>query len=175
VAHPETNLASNLQQTPTFYNPQFDYTKARTNDFRGSGIRDYAGLVNFVKANPNTAFAQDLLARFGDLSNWNQADVEGQLGVKGRYGRGIFGGGDLSDMLRSMASWAGTKQAEYDRGTNYHWADDGHGGFTQVAGSSPNGYGVGRLTGNTYYQNQQVDGTSQNTTPTTGFGQHIID
>lgn len=132
------------------YNPQFDYSQG-AKALGGLGIRDYAGMVNFVKANPNHPLAQDLLARFGAVNEWDKAKVEGTLGIRGRYGRGIFGGGDLSDMYRNMAAWAGTRRAEYDRDNRYHWDIDTNGNFVQVPGSAPTGYGVGKVTDTIYY------------------------
>lgn len=147
------------------YNPQFDYSQG-ARALGSLGIRDYASLVNFVKANPNHPFAKDLANRFGSQLN-DQRLVESTLGVRGHYGRGILGGGDLSDMMKSMATWAGTRRAEYDRNNRYHWDTDANGRFVQVAGSSPNGYGVGKVTGNTYYTNPQTVTTQTTTQQTT--------
>jgi hypothetical protein len=52
--------------------------------------------------------------RYGsDTSKWNQATIENDLGVKGKYRR--FGGGDFGDMSRSMMAWVGKNNGEIDR------------------------------------------------------------
>jgi len=75
------------------------------------GFSNYAGLQKFAAGNDQ--FAKDLRQRFGqDVSKWDQAAVEGALGVSGRY-RGSRGG-DFGDMARSMQQWAAQQNAAYD-------------------------------------------------------------
>jgi hypothetical protein len=75
------------------------------------GFSNYTGLQKF--ATGNDQFAKDLRQRFGqDVSKWDQAAVEGALGVSGRY-RGSRGG-DFGDMARSMQQWAAQQNAAYD-------------------------------------------------------------
>lgn len=140
------------------YRSTFDYSQG-ARGIGGLGIKDYAGLVNFVGANPNHPLAQDLVHRFGAVNEWSKDRVEGELGVKGRYGRGILGGGDLSDIVRSMAKWAGDYNGRADRQGMYHWEQGPDGRFIQVAGPSSNGYGAGAFTGNTYYNGTPTTAT----------------
>jgi hypothetical protein len=75
------------------------------------GFSNYAGLQKFAVGDDQ--FAKDLRQRFGqDVSKWDQAAVEGALGVSGRY-RGSRGG-DFGDMARSMQQWAAQQNAAYD-------------------------------------------------------------
>lgn len=78
---------------------------------KNMGFNNYAGLQKFAAGNDQ--FAKDLRQRFGqDVSKWDQATVEGALGVSGRY-RGSRGG-DFGDMARSMQQWAAQQNAAYD-------------------------------------------------------------
>ena len=78
---------------------------------KNMGFSNYAGLQKFAAGNDQ--FAKDLRQRFGqDVSKWDQAAVEGALGVSGRY-RGSRGG-DFGDMARSMQQWAAQQNAAYD-------------------------------------------------------------
>ena len=78
------------------------------NDIRNLGFNNYNGLVSAVnnKANANNPFVKSLTARYGsDTSKWNQANIERDLNVRGKYRS--FGSGDFGDMSRSMSQWAG--------------------------------------------------------------------
>lgn len=98
------------------YRTDFDYTGSNSN-IRNLGFNNYEGLVNFVNSNANNQFAKDLVQRFGNTNSWNQNEVENALNIKGTYRRGR--GGDYSDIMRSMASWAGTQNGTYDRNQNF--------------------------------------------------------
>ena len=106
---PVTPSQETTVETP--YHTTFDYTGSN-NDIRNLGFNNYAGLQNFVRANPTNQFARDLTQRFGNIDTWNQNDVENSLGVSGTYRRGA--GGDYSDIMRSMAGWAGDINGKYD-------------------------------------------------------------
>lgn len=80
------------------------------------GFNNYAGLQAYAKTSEDQ-FAKDLKQRFGnDVSAWNQAKVEGDLGVSGKYRGGRVG--DFGDMARSMAAWAGTQNGIYEQKQN---------------------------------------------------------
>lgn len=96
--------------TPNFgYRSTFNYADG-SRDF---GFNNYNGLVAFASTFKDDAFARDLRERFGeDPSKWNQKQVEAALNVRGKYRGGA--GGDINDMLRSMADWAGTNNRAWD-------------------------------------------------------------
>ena len=105
-----TQIASTIptQETPL--------TMFSNDDIRSLGFNNYQGMLSAVQnsANQNNAFVKALQARYGtDYSQWKQADIEKELGVKGKYRS--FGGGDFGDMSRSMASWMGTHNAGVDK------------------------------------------------------------
>ena len=79
---------------------------------KNMGFSNYAGLQKFAMGDDQ--FAKDLRERFGqDVSQWDQAAVEGALNVSGRYRGGRSG--DFGDMARSMQDWAAKKNATYDQ------------------------------------------------------------
>lgn len=81
-------------------------------ELKNLGFNNYAGLQAYAKTSSDQ-FAKDLRKRFGeDVSAWDQAAVEGDLKVSGRYRGGRAG--DFGDMARSMARWAGQTNATYD-------------------------------------------------------------
>ena len=85
-------------------------------DIRNLGFKNYSGLISAVtnKANANNNFVKAFTARYGnDASKYNQAKIENELGVKGKYRS--FGGGDFGDMSRNMASWMGTHNGNLER------------------------------------------------------------
>lgn len=91
------------------YRSTFNYADG-SRDF---GFNNYNGLVAFASTFKDDAFARDLRERFGeDPSKWNQKQVEAALNVRGKYRGGA--GGDINDMLRSMATWAGTNNRAWD-------------------------------------------------------------
>lgn len=113
-------LVSYNQQPQT---PQANQTPQRIrlekftdNDIRSLGFNNYQGLLNAANNsnNKNNRFLQSMYDRYGsDTSKWNQATIENDLGVKGKYRR--FGGGDFGDMSRSMMAWVGKNNGEIDR------------------------------------------------------------
>lgn len=109
-----TNPIPQRTYIPSITRSAWDYSRGIDN----LGFNNYAGLVNFVKGNANHGFARDLVNRFGAVDTWKQADVENALGVSGRYGRGFLGSGDFTDMISSMAKWAGENDAKYDNRFN---------------------------------------------------------
>lgn len=85
-------------------------------DIRNLGFKNYSGLISAVtnKANVNNNFVKAFTTRYGnDASKYNQAKIENELGVKGKYRS--FGGGDFGDMSRNMASWMGTYNGNLER------------------------------------------------------------
>ena len=93
--------------TPTTSNIALDMFT--NDDIRNLGFKNYSGLISAVtnKANANNNFVKAFTTRYGnDASKYNQAKIENELGVKGKYRS--FGGGDFGDMSRNMASWMGT-------------------------------------------------------------------
>ena len=90
--------------------------KFTDDDIRSLGFNNYQGLLNAANNsnNKNNRFLQSMYDRYGsDTSKWNQATIENDLGVKGKYRR--FGGGDFGDMSRSMMAWVGKNNGEIDR------------------------------------------------------------
>lgn len=91
------------------YRSTFNYADGT----RNFGFNNYRGMVAFANTYKDDPFAQDLRKRFGDdPTQWNQATVERALNVRGKYRRGS--GGDMGDMMRSMAGWAGGMNRQYD-------------------------------------------------------------
>lgn len=91
------------------YRSTFNYADGQ----RDFGFNNYRGMVAFANTYKDDPFAQDLRKRFGDDPNaWNQSDVESALHVRGKYRRGA--GGDMHDMMMSMADWAGGMNRQYD-------------------------------------------------------------
>lgn len=91
------------------YRSTFNYADGQ----RDFGFNNYRGMVAFANTYKDDPFAQDLRKRFGDDPNaWVQSDVENALHVKGKYRRGA--GGDMHDMMVSMADWAGGMNRQYD-------------------------------------------------------------
>lgn len=113
-------LVSYNQQSQT---PKTPKTPQRTrlqkftdDDIRSLGFNNYQGLLNAANNsnNSNNRFLQSMYDRYGsDTSKWNQATIENDLGVKGKYRR--FGGGDFGDMSRSMMAWIGKNNGEIDK------------------------------------------------------------
>ena len=106
----QTASAVPTQETPL--------TMFSNGDIRSLGFNNFQGMLSAVQnpANQNNAFVKAMQARYGtDYSLWSQkqADIEKELGVKGKYRS--FGGGDFGDMSRSMASWMGTYNAGVDK------------------------------------------------------------
>lgn len=100
--------------TPTTSNTALDMFT--NDDIRNLGFKNYSGLISAVtnKANANNNFVKAFTARYGnDASKYNQAKIENELGVKGKYRS--FGGGDFGDMSRNMASWMGTYNGNLER------------------------------------------------------------
>lgn len=90
--------------------------KFSNDDIRSLGFNNYQGLLNAANnsANSNNNFLKAMYDRYGsDTSKWNQATIEGDLGVKGKYRR--FGRGDFGDMARSMMGWVGKNNGEIDK------------------------------------------------------------
>lgn len=104
-------VAPKVVEATTPYHTIFDYTGSN-NNVRNLGFNNYAGLQNFVRGNSDNQFARDLVQRFGNVDTWNQNNIENSLGVSGTYRRGA--GGDYSDIMKSMASWAGDMNRKYD-------------------------------------------------------------
>ena len=106
-------ITQTASKTPTQETP---LTMFSNDDIRSLGFNNYQGMLSAVQnsANQNNAFVKALQARYGtDYSQWKQADIEKELGVKGKYRS--FGSGDFGDMSRSMASWMGTHNAGVDK------------------------------------------------------------
>lgn len=106
----QTASAVPTQETPL--------TMFSNRDIRSLGFNNFQGMLSAVQnpVNQNNAFVKAMQARYGtDYSLWSQkqADIEKELGVKGKYRS--FGGGDFGDMSRSMASWMGTYNAGVDK------------------------------------------------------------
>lgn len=110
-------LVSYNQQSQTPKTPQrIRLQKFTDNDIRSLGFNNYQGLLNAANNsnNSNNRFLQSMYDRYGsDTSKWNQATIENDLGVKGKYRR--FGGGDFGDMSRSMMAWVGKNNGEIDK------------------------------------------------------------
>lgn len=152
MSNPKPNKVTVTTPAPTApdfgYRSTFDYNSGTNKGIRDLGFNNYQGLLSYVKANPNDAFARDLIQRFGDTDKWTQANIETQLGVRGRYRRGR--GGDFSDIFRSMAEWAGQQNAAYDqkvleyqnRKNAKHYTLDNNGQFVLNSGYSPYGYDI---------------------------------
>lgn len=95
------------------YRSTFNYADGS----RNFGFNNYNGLVAFASTFKDDAFAKDLRKRFGeDPSKWKQKQVEAALNVRGKYRGGA--GGDINDMLRSMAAWAGNNNRTWDNNYN---------------------------------------------------------
>ena len=104
------------QQTSTQPVGKARLEKFSNDDIRSLGFNNYQGLLNAASnsANSNNNFLKAMYDRYGsDTSKWNQATIENDLGVKGKYRR--FGRGDLGDMSRSMMAWVGKNNGEIDR------------------------------------------------------------
>lgn len=110
-------LVSYNQQSQTPKTPQRTRLQKFTDDdIRSLGFNNYQGLLNAANNsnNSNNRFLQSMYDRYGsDTSKWNQATIENDLGVKGKYRR--FGGGDFGDMSRSMMAWIGKNNGEIDK------------------------------------------------------------
>ena len=108
------NVSIPKPTTPTTSNTALDMFT--NDDIRNLGFKNYSGLISAVtnKANANNNFVKAFTARYGnDASKYNQAKIENELGVKGKYRS--FGGGDFGDMSRNMASWMGTHNGNLER------------------------------------------------------------
>lgn len=109
---PVNTSQQQTQQTPKRTRLQ----KFTDDDIRSLGFNNYQGLLNAANNsnNSNNRFLQSMYDRYGsDTSKWNQATIENDLGVKGKYRR--FGGGDFGDMSRSMMAWVGKNNGEIDK------------------------------------------------------------
>lgn len=117
IAQTANPLPVNTPQQQTQQTPQRTRLEKFTNDdIRSLGFNNYQGLLNAANNsnNSNNRFLQSMYDRYGsDTSKWNQATIENDLGVKGKYRR--FGGGDFGDMSRSMMAWVGKNNGEIDK------------------------------------------------------------
>lgn len=117
IAQTANPLPVNTSQQQTQQTPQRTRLEKFTNDdIRSLGFNNYQGLLNAANNsnNSNNRFLQSMYDRYGsDTSKWNQATIENDLGVKGKYRR--FGGGDFGDMSRSMMAWVGKNNGEIDK------------------------------------------------------------
>lgn len=117
IAQTANPLPVNTPQQQTKQTPQRTRLEKFTNDdIRSLGFNNYQGLLNAANNsnNSNNRFLQSMYDRYGsDTSKWNQATIENDLGVKGKYRR--FGGGDFGDMSRSMMAWVGKNNGEIDK------------------------------------------------------------
>lgn len=72
---------------PFGYESKGNYSLDNAKTLKTDGIRDWTTMLNYIKGNQDSTFAQDMMHRFGsDLSKWKQEDVEGTMGVSGHYG-----------------------------------------------------------------------------------------
>ena len=95
---------------PFGYESKGNYSLDNASSLKTDGIRDWTTMMNYIRGNQNSAFAQDMMHRFGnDLSKWNQGYIEDQMGVSGNYGRR-----DRSRIMGFMAgnqaSWNNQRQ-----------------------------------------------------------------
>lgn len=95
---------------PFGYESKGDYSLNNASSLKTDGIRDWTTMMNYIRGNQDSAFAQDMMHRFGsDLSKWNQGYIEDQMGVSGNYGRR-----DRSRIMGFMAgnqaSWNNQRQ-----------------------------------------------------------------
>lgn len=138
---PATSPQETTVETP--YHTTFDYTGSNS-AIRNLGFNNYVGLQNFVRGNADNQFARDLVERFGNVDTWNQNDVENSLGISGTYRRGV--GGNFSDIMRSMAGWAGDINGKYD-----NWKKQNALRFKPV--TSPEATQMKPVTNNSYWGN----------------------
>lgn len=113
--HPNSNLIATInswqqQEThPTELStpsPSFSpLTQISRKDVTSLGFNDYNSLKAIAGSTDyqNNPLIQAMKQRYGDVSTWNQNQIESDLGVSGRY-RGNFLG-DKGDIYRSMAGW----------------------------------------------------------------------
>lgn len=96
---------------PFGYESKGNYALDNARTLKTNGIRDWTTMMNYIKGNQESAFAQDMMHRFGsDLSTWKQEDVEGAIGVSGHYGskdRSRIQG----FMAGNQATWNNQRQA----------------------------------------------------------------
>ena len=96
---------------PFGYESKGNYALDNARTLKTNGIRDWTTMLNYIKGNQESAFAQDMMHRFGsDLSKWKQEDVEGAIGVSGHYGskdRSRIQG----FMAGNQATWNNQRQA----------------------------------------------------------------
>ena len=85
-----------------------DYSNGR--QFKNLGFNNYQGLLRYAQGSQDQ-FAQDLRQRFGDRIT-DQAYVESQLGISGKYRGGSAG--DFGDMARSMQAWKTNVNQQFD-------------------------------------------------------------
>ena len=94
---------------PNFgYATNQDYSNGR--QFKNLGFNNYQGLLRYAQGSQDQ-FAQDLRQRFGDRIT-DQAYVESQLGISGKYRGGSAG--DFGDMARSMQTWKTNVNQQFD-------------------------------------------------------------
>lgn len=82
---------------------QTQYAGITKQNILDAGFNSYAELQNYAsnKDNSKDALYIALHKQYGgDISNWKQQQIENDLGVHGRYHRGI--GGDFSDMRTAL-------------------------------------------------------------------------
>ena len=93
---------------PFGYESKGNYSLDNAKTLKTDGIRDWTTMLNYIKGNQDSTFAQDMMHRFGsDLSTWKQEDVEGVIGVSGHYGR--------KDRSRIQGFMAGNQAAWNDQ------------------------------------------------------------
>jgi hypothetical protein len=90
------------------YSTNQDYSNGM--QFKNLGFNNFQGLLRYAQGS-NDQFAQDLRQRFGDRLS-DQAYVEEQLGVSGKYRGGRAG--DFGDIARSMQAWKSTTNQAFD-------------------------------------------------------------
>ena len=83
---PETILTPTPKiEMPYTSTGTYDMDKSKT--LKNFGIRDYNSLLSYVNENPGNSIASDLKQRFGETSEWNQQNIENEIGIGGHYGR----------------------------------------------------------------------------------------
>lgn len=113
--HPDSELTAAINSwqqpetpptVPSTPSPSFSpLTQISRKDVTSLGFNDYNSLKAIAGSTDyqNNSLIQAMKRRYGDVSTWNQNQIESDLGVSGRY-RGNFLG-DKGDIYRSMAGW----------------------------------------------------------------------
>lgn len=86
-AQKPSNQPSAFPKIEMPYTSTGTYNQGQSRILKDLGIRDYSSLVNYVNTNPGSSISSDLTQRFGNTSNWNQQNVENEIGIGGHYGR----------------------------------------------------------------------------------------